>query len=164
MRPPKYLALYKRLFGDLAGWHVQSGEIRMDALTGCPEEVLLGIAEVSELSHWKAAEKRKGSLSNRDLIRRGDEIEQRLRKASSAAPACAEVDTTPLHPTLAQSESEAVDAAPYPSSETRQLVAKIFSETVLLYLHTVLSDSNPGTYRAFLFLSQVTDAVLVRCS
>ncbi|KAJ7679032.1 fungal-specific transcription factor domain-containing protein [Mycena polygramma] len=106
MRPPKYIALYKRL------WQLASSEpeIRMDALTGCPEEVLLGIAEVSELSHWKATEKRKGSLSNRDLIRRGDEIEQRLRKASSA-----------------------------PS-----LVARIFSETVLLYLHTVLSDSNPG--------------------
>ncbi|KAJ6532035.1 fungal-specific transcription factor domain-containing protein [Mycena capillaripes] len=144
MRPPKYLALYKRLFGDLAGWHLQSGEIRMDALTGCPEEVLLGIAEVSELSHWKAAEKRKGSLSNRDLIRRGDEIEQRLRKASSAAPSCAEVDRTPLHPTLVQADSEAVDAVPFPSNETRQVVAKIFSETVLLYLHTVLSDSNPG--------------------
>ncbi|KAJ7476037.1 fungal-specific transcription factor domain-containing protein [Mycena latifolia] len=144
MRPPKYLALYKRLFGDLAGWHLQSGEIRMDALTGCPEEVLLGIAEVSALSHWKAAEKRKGTLSNRELIRRGDEIEQRLRK-SGGSPVCSgEVDTTPLHPTLVQADSEAVAAAPFPSNETRQLVAKIFSEAVLLYLHTVLSDSNPG--------------------
>jgi hypothetical protein len=150
MRPPKYLALYKRLFGDLAGWHLQSGEIRMDSLTGCPEEVLLGIAEVSELSHWKAAEKRKATLSNVDLIRRGNEIEQRLRKASSSPVCRGEVDTTPLHPTLVQADSEAVDAVPFPSNETRQLVAKIFSETVLLYLHTVLSDSNPGTYRASL--------------
>ncbi|KAJ7158512.1 fungal-specific transcription factor domain-containing protein [Mycena filopes] len=144
MRPPKYLALYKRLFGDLTGWHLHTGEIRMDTLTGCPEEVLLGIAEVSELSHWKAAERRKGTLSNRDLIRRGDEIEQRLRKSAAAPIARGEIDTTPLHPTLVQTESEAVDAAPFPSNETRQLVAKIFSETVLLYLHTVLSDSNPG--------------------
>ncbi|KAJ7364325.1 fungal-specific transcription factor domain-containing protein [Mycena albidolilacea] len=144
MRAPKYLALYKRLFGDLAGWHLQNGGIRMDSLTGCPEEVLLGIAEVSELSHWKAAEKRKGSLSNRDLIRRGDEIEQRLRKASDSPRKTGEGDKTPLHPTLMQADSEAVDAAPFPSNETRQLVGKIFSETVLLYLHTVLSDSNPG--------------------
>ncbi|KAJ7707437.1 fungal-specific transcription factor domain-containing protein [Mycena rosella] len=144
MRPPKYHALYKRLFGDLAGWPLQSGEIRMDSLTGCPEEVLLGIAEVSTLSHWKAAEKRKGTLSNRELIRRGDEIEQRLRK-SGMSPVCrGEIDTTPLHPTLVQADSEAVAAAPFPTNETRQLVAKIFSETVLLYLHTVLSDSNPG--------------------
>jgi len=144
MRPPKYLALYKRLFGDLAGWQSQGDEIRMDTLTGCAEEVLLGLAEVSTLSHWKAAEKRKGTLSNRDLIRRGDEIEQRLRKALDA-PARAEIiDTTPLHPTLVQAESEAVDATPYPTSEARQLVSKIFAETVLLYLHTVLSDSNPG--------------------
>ncbi|KAJ6507912.1 fungal-specific transcription factor domain-containing protein [Mycena vitilis] len=146
MRPPKYIALYKRLFGDLASWQLASSEpeIRMDALTGCPEEVLLGIAEVSELSHWKATEKRKGSLSNRDLIRRGDEIEQRLRKASSAPASRAEVDTTPLHPTLALADSDVVNSVPFPSNETRQLVARIFSETVLLYLHTVLSDSNPG--------------------
>ncbi|KAF7336814.1 Zn(2)-C6 fungal-type domain-containing protein [Mycena venus] len=123
-----------RIFGDLAGWHLQTGEIRMDSLTGCPEEVLLGIAEVSELSHWKAVEKRKGSLSNRDLIRRGDEIEQRLRKASSS-PATNGGD---------RQDATASDSAPFPSNETRQLVAKIFSETVLLYLHTVLSDSNPG--------------------
>ncbi|KAJ7455229.1 fungal-specific transcription factor domain-containing protein [Mycena galericulata] len=142
MRPPKYLALYKRLFGDLAGW--QHGDIRMDSLTGCPEEVLLGIAEVSALSHWKAAEKRKGTLSNRDLIRRGDEIEQRLRKSAESPVSRGAIDTTPLHPTLVQADSEAVDAAAHPSNETRQLVAKIFSETVLLYLHTVLSDSNPG--------------------
>ncbi|KAJ6512967.1 fungal-specific transcription factor domain-containing protein [Mycena sanguinolenta] len=143
MRPPKYLALYRRLFGDLATWK-SSNEIRMDSLTGCPEEVLLGIAEVSELSHWKAAEKRKGSLSNRDLIRRGDEIEQRLRKASESPRQTGDGDRTPLHPTLLQAESEAVEAPPFPTPETRQLVAKIFSETVLLYLHTVLSDSNPG--------------------
>jgi hypothetical protein len=146
MRPPKYLALYKRLFGDLAGWHLQNGEIRMDSLTGCPEEVLLGIAEVSALSHWKATEKRKGTLSYRDLIRRGDEIEQRLRKSSSSPIIRGEIDTTPLHPTLVQADSEAVDAAAFPSNETRELVAKIFSESVLLYLQTVLSDSTPGTY------------------
>ncbi|KAJ7639849.1 fungal-specific transcription factor domain-containing protein [Mycena polygramma] len=143
MRPPKYIALYKCLFGDFVSWQLASEpEIRMDALTGCPEEVLLGIAEVSELSHWKAAEKRKGSLSNRELIRRGDKIEQRLRKASSA-PACrAEVDTTPLHPTLLQADSEVANATP--SNETRQMVARIFSETALLYLHTVICDSNPN--------------------
>ncbi|KAJ7762010.1 fungal-specific transcription factor domain-containing protein [Mycena maculata] len=144
MRPPKYLALYKRLFGDLAGWNLQSGDLRMDSLTGCPEEALLGIAEVSALSHWKAAEKRKGTLSNRDLIRRGDEIEQRLRKSAASPVSRGEADKTPLHPTLMQADSEAVNAGLFPSDETRQIVAKIFSETVLLYLHTVLSDSNPG--------------------
>ncbi|KAF7355806.1 Zn(2)-C6 fungal-type domain-containing protein [Mycena venus] len=143
MRLPKYLALYKRLFGDLAGRNLHNGEIRMDSLTGCSEEVLLGIAEVSELSHWKAAEKRRGSLSIHDLIRRGDEIEQRLRKAPSSPRQTGEIDTTPLHPALVQADSEAVDAAPFPSNETRQLVAKIFSESVLLYLYTVLSNSNP---------------------
>ncbi|KAJ7126736.1 fungal-specific transcription factor domain-containing protein [Mycena epipterygia] len=143
MRPPKYLALYRRLFGDLTGWHLPGGEIRMDALTGCPDEVLLGIAEVSALSHWKTAEKRKGTLSSRDLIRRGDEIEQCLRKRTSSLVYGGEFDI-PLHPTLLQAGSEAFDTALYPTRETRQLVAKIFFEAALLYLHTVLSDSNPG--------------------
>jgi hypothetical protein len=142
MRPPKYLALYRRLFGDLAGWHAPK-EIRMDSLTGCSDEVLLGMAEVSALSHWKATEKRKGTLSFRELIRRGDEIEQRLRKSGSSPRG--ESDTTPLHPTLMQTEP-AEPEAPFPSDETRRLVSKIFYEAVLLYLHTVLSDSNPGTY------------------
>ncbi|KAJ7285217.1 fungal-specific transcription factor domain-containing protein [Mycena rebaudengoi] len=140
MRPPKYLALYRRLFGDLAGWHAPK-EIRMDSLTGCSDEVLLGMAEVSALSHWKATEKRKGTLSFRELIRRGDEIEQRLRKSGSSPRG--ESDTTPLHPTLMQTEP-AEPEAPFPSDETRRLVSKIFYEAVLLYLHTVLSDSNPG--------------------
>nr|GAT54590.1 predicted protein [Mycena chlorophos] len=145
MRPPKYLALYKRLFCDLASWQPQPDEIRMDTLTGCREEVLLGVAEVSALAHWKAEQKRKGTLSNRELIRRGDEIEQRLRKSAENAPPRGDMrDRTPLHPTLVQADSEQVNAAPYPTSETRLLVAKIFAETVLLYLHTVLSDSNPG--------------------
>ncbi|KAF7312576.1 Zn(2)-C6 fungal-type domain-containing protein [Mycena indigotica] len=146
MRPPKYLALYKRLFGDLAGWQSHSDEIRMTTLTGCPEEVLLGIAEVSALAHWKAEQRRKGTLSNRDLIRRGDEIERRLRTALGAMEARGGdmLDKTPLHPTLVQSDSEQVNAAPYPTSETRALVARIFEEAVVLYLHTVLNDSNPG--------------------
>ncbi|KAJ6507860.1 fungal-specific transcription factor domain-containing protein [Mycena vitilis] len=144
MHPPKYIGLHKRLFGDSASWELASGgpEIRINALTGWPEEVLLGIAEVSELSHWKAVEKPQGPLSNRDLIRRGTEIEQQLRKASSA-PACrVEVDKTPLHPKLLQADSEVANATP--SNEARQVVARIFSETAILYLHTVLGDSNPN--------------------
>ncbi|CAK5269651.1 unnamed protein product [Mycena citricolor] len=144
MRPPKYLALYQQLFGDTAMWTLESEQIHMEALTGCPEYVLLGIAEVSALSHWKAAEKRRGTLSNRDLIRRGDEIEQRLRKNAVNAKTI-EFDGTPLHPTLVQAESEAVvETSMFPPLPQRKLVSEIFSETVLLYLHTVLSDSNPG--------------------
>ncbi|KAJ7476180.1 fungal-specific transcription factor domain-containing protein [Mycena latifolia] len=141
MCSPKYLDLYKRLFDDLGGWKRHSGEIRLDSLTGCTEEVLLGIAEVSALSHWKAMEKRNGTLSSRELIRRGDEIEQRIRKGGVFR---GEIDTTALHPTLVQAGSETIDVTPFPTIETRQLVAQIFSEAALLYLHTVLSGSNPG--------------------
>ncbi|KAJ7066874.1 fungal-specific transcription factor domain-containing protein, partial [Mycena belliarum] len=142
MRPPIYMALYKRLVGPTNS-QLKTSELRMESLIGCPEEVLLGIAEVSALAHWKAAEKDNGTLSNHELIRRGDEIEHRLRK-SAELPVWGEADRTPLHPTLVQAGLDRVDALPFPRPEVRLLVAKIFLEAALLYLHTVVSDSNPG--------------------
>jgi len=115
----------------------------METLTGCPDEALLGIAEVSVLAHWKATEQRKGSLSVRDLIRRGDEIEHRLRQSHFDLPNFNEVD--PLHPNLSSTEP-AANAPAFPSDEVRGLVAKIFQESVVLYLHTVLSGPVPGLY------------------
>ncbi|KAF7328032.1 Zn(2)-C6 fungal-type domain-containing protein [Mycena kentingensis (nom. inval.)] len=136
MRPPKYFALTKRLF--------ESDDIRMDTITGCPQHVLLGIAEVSALSHWKAEQKVKGALRHRDLDLRREEIVQRLKSVKiKRMPVLADaLDILPLHPTLAQSGSELMDAPP-PATETRHLVAKIFTETAYLYLHTVMGDSNP---------------------
>ncbi|KAF7328049.1 Zn(2)-C6 fungal-type domain-containing protein [Mycena kentingensis (nom. inval.)] len=144
MRPPKYLSLCTRLFSDDANEQFQPEEIRMDSLSGWPEETLLAIAEVSALAHWKAEQASTGTLSNRDLIRRGEEIEQRLRRSVDWPRLRGDMlDKTPLHPTLVQRGSKNVDATPYPSTATREVVAKIFAETTLLYLHTVMSDSNP---------------------
>lgn len=167
MRPPKFLALYRRLFGSVGGpgngagfWsgsgHDDSYELRMDSLTGCPDDVILGIAEVSALAYWKAQEQQNGRLSMRELIRRGDIIEQQLR-THTEPESFAEVDQAPMHPSL--SSSGGVDFATMstsllslestnasPSEEMRRVVASIFRETVVLYLHTVLSDSIPGTH------------------
>jgi C6 transcription factor Pro1 len=157
MRPPKFCALYRRLFGEGGGYwagHLQGGALdiqpglRMEALSGCPDEAMLGIAEVSALAHWKATEKRNGSLSYRDLIRRGDAVEQRLRKHRSDLPQFADMDQVPLHPNLLQASSMAEagqGTLAFPNDAMRLLVANIFRETVVLYLHTVLNDSNPGT-------------------
>jgi len=155
MRPPKYFALYRRLFSEGGGYwagHLQGGDfqqgcLRMEALSGCPDEAMLGIAEVSALAHWKATEQRSGSLSFRDLVRRGDAIEQRLRKHCSDPPKFADMDHVPLHPNLLQASSMAETgqgALAFPNEAMRLLVANIFRETVVLYLHTVLNDSNPG--------------------
>jgi len=164
MRPPKYLALYRRLFGNNNDFWASSShgqddsyELRMDSLTGCPDNVMLGIAEVSALAHWKVQEQQNGCLSMRELIRRGDAIEQQLR-THTEPESFAEVDQAPMHPSLrgtnidythshlsALSLPQAVDTTiQFPSEEMRRVAACLFRETAILYLHTVLSDPIPG--------------------
>ncbi|KAG1870780.1 fungal-specific transcription factor domain-containing protein [Suillus subalutaceus] len=156
---PKHLTFYRRLFhrGSCYWGLAQQGigdesALRMDSLTGCPDEVLLGIAEIATLSCWKTQELRKGSLSMRELIRRGDVIDHHLRTQTEAALS-AEGDQTPLHPELLSMVAEHgnVQNSPpghagtsLPAGDTRRIVADIFREAAILYLHTVLSDPNPG--------------------
>jgi len=158
---PKHLPFYRRLFRGGSGYWAlaqqgisdESG-LRMDSLTGCPDEVLLGIAEISTLSCWKTQELRKGSLSMRELIRRGDVIERHLRTQTEIVLPV-EADQTQLHPDLSSAGADlgSVHDSPtghtgvsIPVDDTRRLVADIFRETAILYLHTVLSDPNPGEW------------------
>lgn len=136
---PKHLSFYRRLFRGGSGY-------------GCPDEVLLGIAEIATLSCWKTQELRKGSLSMRELIRRGDVIERHLRTQTETVLS-AEADQTPLHPELPSMAAEHGNiqnsptghaGASLPADDTRRIVADIFREATILYLHTVLSDPNPG--------------------
>jgi len=135
LRPPKFLQLWPR-FLDGDGhhyWTNADGEfrkLRMDTLTGCPDEAMWAIAEVSNLAHWKVSQLRNGCLSYPELIRRGAVIEQRLR------------NTTPT-------DTSITDSGPSPTPEQRALVANVFRETALLYLHTVLSNSSPGEQTSF---------------
>jgi len=149
MRAPKYLSLYLRLFGRTGVYWSASQlnddnlDLRTDFQSGCPDEVMLAIGEVSALAEWKASELRNGCLSVRELIRRGDDIEQQLRQHHSDSASSAEVDQVPLHPNLPQL-SEPGHAAQFPNDDMRRLTASIFREAVILYLHTVLSDANPA--------------------
>jgi hypothetical protein len=168
MRPPRYLALYRRLFGSVSAYWPCSGQnsddvydLRMDSLAGCPDEVMLGIAEVSALAHWKAQEQQNGSLSMRELIRRGDVIEQQLR-AHTGPDLFTDIDQAPLHPSLPGAAGVDYNAVsptmhasltsppsshtivPFPTEDMRRLVAGIFREAVILYLHMVLSEPVPG--------------------
>lgn len=174
MRPPRYLPLYRRFLGSSGGYWGGSGhghddnfDLRMDSLTGCPDEVLLGIGEISDLAHWKTQQQAKGSLSVRELVRRGEVIEQRLRTQTESGP-FADLDQAPLHPSLpteagvdfnavsptmpTSSSQSALMSIPFPSEDMRQIIAGIFRETALLYLHTVLNDWNPGTYPRFRYI------------
>lgn len=146
MRAPRFLPLYKRLLGgDKLGqqfWSDLSGGMNMQSLTGCPDEVMLAIAEVSALAHWKVTEQRRGSLSARELIRRGDEIEKRVRQQYCEATSF--LNQAPLHPGLLQTTGLGDSGSPFISEEMYRLLSSVFRESVLLYLHTILNDPNPG--------------------
>lgn len=150
---PRYLQFYRRLYLGGGGFWAASGrytleelDTRVESLTACPDEILLGIAEISSLECWKVQEMRKGTLSMRELIRRGDILERHLR--IECEPACApETDQTRLHPGSAMSSDPTTTGLPRtasPADVARQLVAKIFRETALVYLYTVLNGSYPG--------------------
>jgi hypothetical protein len=51
----------------------------METTMGCPDDVLLAIAETANLAHWKEQQKKKNSLNHLELARRGEEIEKALR-------------------------------------------------------------------------------------
>ncbi|KIM40022.1 hypothetical protein M413DRAFT_446911 [Hebeloma cylindrosporum] len=140
LRVPKFFPLWQKLLGEQqqGNYWVNGNEIdmppqrlRMDALTGCPDEAMLAIAEVSSLAQWKASQLRNNCLSYPELIRRGTAIEQQLRRASPS-----DVQQSRLHSTAGVTQQS--------TDEERSLIARIFRETANLYLHTVLSNSTPG--------------------
>jgi len=106
--------------------------LRMDLLSGCPDEAMLAIAEVSDLAQWKSLQLRNGCLSYPELIRRGTVIEQQLRQYQT--------DPSNNHDARLHSTADATQ----PSQEDRSLTARIFREAANLYLHTVLSNSIPA--------------------
>lgn len=59
----------------------------MDQLMGCPDGVLLVLIETAALAHWKEGERARGALSTRELLRRGDAIEDMLQNEMQLADA-----------------------------------------------------------------------------
>jgi hypothetical protein len=142
LRAPKFLTLWQKLLGEQqqGNYWVNGNELdmapqrlRMDTLTGCPDEAMLAIAEVSSLAHWKASQLRNNCLSYPELIRRGTAIEQQLRRYQTAP---SDAPQSRLHSTAGVTQQ--------PTDDERSLIARIFRETANLYLHTVLSNSTPG--------------------
>ncbi|KAL1739337.1 fungal-specific transcription factor domain-containing protein, partial [Schizophyllum fasciatum] len=139
-RAPSFMALFQRLTSKTSSPGYWAGQtpgaeaegrstgLGCDGLNGCPDDAVYGLAEVSALAQWKATEQARGSLSLRELMRKGDDIERRLRSHFSDAPS---------------PEDTLQDA------QLAQLVAQtpvVNATSVLLYLHTVLSGSHPGVH------------------
>ncbi|KAH9921883.1 fungal-specific transcription factor domain-containing protein [Fomitopsis serialis] len=164
--PPRFLALYQRLFGSGgSGFWANSPQtdVRMDLLTGCPDEVALAIGEISALASWKNAELRRGGLSVRELIRKGTQIETSLRQRPMLRQP-GEGNLTPLDASLAQATLDlhlpvpGGMPAPLSSPSTSMhghttgmlkadalpIVGELWREGAILYLNTVLSENLPN--------------------
>lgn len=121
----------------------------MENLTGCPDEAMLALAEISGLAQWKTSEQAKGSLSFRELVRRGDDIEQRLRNRQHEPSSFGE--QTPLHPNLMQTAMSDAGVISYPD-EVMRLVGNVFRESAL----GILASSIANT---FLAVPEITASV-----
>ncbi|KAJ3570485.1 hypothetical protein NP233_g4366 [Leucocoprinus birnbaumii] len=143
-RGPKFYALWRRLLGDRGTYWDQNNMsfqrgLRMDTLIGLPDEALLTMAEVSVLAQWKANAQREGTLSYRELIRRGDVIERRLRQQQTDTRLINDVNIK-----LIQNEILGEPDAASPGDEVRATIADLFREAAVLYLRTVLNSPCPN--------------------
>jgi hypothetical protein len=137
VRPPKFTTLWKRLLDDQNDYWGNGSTMDMQALTGCPNDAMLAIADISALAHWKSTQQRNGTLSFPELVRRGNSIEQHIRRYQADQPSI--VDSAQGLPT-----SVGTGDAMLPTDEQRILASAIFRETSMLYLHTILSTPTPG--------------------
>ncbi|EPQ54324.1 hypothetical protein GLOTRDRAFT_130692 [Gloeophyllum trabeum ATCC 11539] len=153
LQPPRYLSLYRRLLGaGTTYWAGTSAASRpspslgMERFTGCADAVLLAIAEISALAHWKAQELRRGSLSVRELVRRGDDIERqwlqgpRVPSALEQGQARAGSSRVPSPLALASFPADGQTHPSVYSQDAGGLVAELYRESAILYLHITLND------------------------
>ena len=135
MRPPKFLNLWKSLLDDRKG---SLSSLDMASLTGCSDDTLLAVAELSALAQWKATQVRNNTLSYPELIKRGMKIQESILKYKAG-----EVDRD--FGTL-----DGLQEGEAPSTLHRDACVSMFRESASLYLHTILSNSTPGTLDSFL--------------
>lgn len=159
VRPPRFLAVYRRLFsqggaGGAGYWAAANNDqldLRMDKLTGCPDDSLLAIAETAALASWKKSEAAQGSLSVRELVRRADQIEHALQQRPVRSyPQSPAPEVVTAMPSGMASAAGMIHDIAGPDEATRQTVAQIYRETALLYLHNVVNDCHPGKSRRLL--------------
>ncbi|KAH8117767.1 fungal-specific transcription factor domain-containing protein [Phellopilus nigrolimitatus] len=124
---PRFLSLYRRLLGGTISREAGSQTLQgasMDLLMGCPDDVLLVLAETAALAQWKAHERQQGTLSNHELFQRGVAIEERLLVSSIAegaerllSIAGSAAHNAHMHPTRPSGEH----SGPSPATASAQL-------------------------------------------
>ncbi|TFK27792.1 hypothetical protein FA15DRAFT_132708 [Coprinopsis marcescibilis] len=130
-RVPKFFGLWKLLLEPQHGDPSQF--LDMASLTGCSEDTLLAIAEISQLANWKAMQLRNGTLSYPELVRRGKSIEDNIKRHQAV-----HADRTKNYgPVDKLVEGET------PTEAHRAACIATMRESALLYLNTILSNCNP---------------------
>lgn len=153
MRVPRFLEVYRTVFGPKQGAYIEtapSPELSMIPVMGCENHIVLAIAEISELSHWKEMQRRTGCLSIPALVQRGMEIEQKyLQRSSNGLFAPDPMLVSPSSSTYADEETRQI-------YQRRKLTNDIFRASARVYLHTVLSGDYPSSPE---ISSAVTDTI-----
>ena len=163
---PRFLETYRRIFnsafiGDpLAAGGVSGEETATSMLPvmGCENKVVLAIAEISNLAHWKESMLRRGRLSYPELVQRGLGIED-----TYLAPNTPVNPIVPLQPGMYGPPALASHTADSGGGggaggagagvgggaeaeviQRRRLTNAIFRASAKVYLHTVLSGDYPA--------------------
>lgn len=142
MRVPRFLEIYRSVFGTKQEAYIDSAPssaLSMVPIMGCENHIVLAIAEISELSHWKEMQTRIGRLSMPKLVQRGMEIEQKYLQRNSDGMFPQDPYLAPPA-TTSYADSEARDVY-----HRRRLTNDVFRASARVYLHTVLSGDYPSS-------------------
>ncbi|TBU50366.1 fungal-specific transcription factor domain-containing protein [Dichomitus squalens] len=155
---PRFLEYYRLLFNGAYIDDPMGGggapEISMLPVMGCENKIVLAIAEISNLAHWKESQSRRGCLSIPELVHRGTMIEEQL-----LAPASPHNPLVPLQAGMYGPQAQ--HSHMYPNGVggsggggggggeadvvwRRRLTNNIFRASAKVYLHTVLSGDYPA--------------------
>jgi len=161
MQPPRFIEVYHRMFKPKTTFGTGQLGSLFEPFTGFPDEILYAIAQTSELAFWKSQESLKGTLSTRELIRRGDAIERGLRQIQETTVTSSglslDLGLGPELSPLLSGDSNL--ESPFGNDDSRRGVRDLFKESALLYLHTTLSDPNPGVHEISTSVSNIIQLI-----
>ncbi|KIM27565.1 hypothetical protein M408DRAFT_9264 [Serendipita vermifera MAFF 305830] len=139
-KPARFLSTYRRMLRQndegVASQKFWRKDLNMQATMGCPDAVLLSIAEIADLAAWKDQEKKQGSLSYRELNLRADTIEQELRACKE------ELELEEARAVLASSSGVQNGTAPFFGNGFTNAAT---TTTAAAGANTGMSTSAPGT-------------------
>ncbi|KAH6675756.1 fungal-specific transcription factor domain-containing protein [Halenospora varia] len=149
-RSSPFLELDHKLILERAG-------IELENLNGCKNWIMVLTFEISQLDTWRRKADKTQSLSLRDLVKRGGQIEERLQEK------LANIENEPSIGVSIGNTSGIVSM----SASTE--ITKIFALSATTYLHVVISGAHPelpevkgSVSKTIAAFKRLTDAKLLR--